>query len=475
MLINEIKQELKCEIWNVDTMALVIQAQKEKLSAKGREMTCLVVKTNCKGKDEFLELLENLKENISEYEGIRFQLACEEYYNDDHGHWFPMDIQIKNGCLHLIITDSIFNPQSTECIAKTTFSIFKDAIIYAYAPDQVLIDSKKQRRDIQKDKESCTRFTAKNIFRLQTRNLFDIFEQHQNTFKLTFGPDGKSNWYSINPENVPKEFAFFFKNSQSLSIIGTLNDDLKNHIINKKGETLLESIARHTEVISTVAKPIKKNMAIQHFKSKLVTQLDTFLSQKTENEVSDIIHNRTKSIFNNHEVLSCKKIDQIESLPILEAMLLKEFDSYLVIKKLLEKGVNINVINDNQQTPLSLAAENGHKEVVQLLLEQGADPNIKNKWGDNALMSAQKGNQKEIMMILLSHNTIKINESNNFGMTTLMKAVLGNQADVVEMLLAFGADPLQKSKQGKTALDFTDNEQIRFLLNKKANRSLVSK
>jgi ankyrin repeat protein len=44
----------------------------------------------------------------------------------------------------------------------------------------------------------------------------------------------------------------------------------------------------------------------------------------------------------------------------------------VVVKLLLEKGAELESESGNGQTPLSWAAENGHKAVMKLLLEKGA-------------------------------------------------------------------------------------------------------
>lgn len=46
----------------------------------------------------------------------------------------------------------------------------------------------------------------------------------------------------------------------------------------------------------------------------------------------------------------------------------------MITKLLLEKGANIEALDpEDQQTPLLLAADKGHEEVVRVLLENGAN------------------------------------------------------------------------------------------------------
>ena len=55
---------------------------------------------------------------------------------------------------------------------------------------------------------------------------------------------------------------------------------------------------------------------------------------------------------------------------------------------MLREKANIQATNDNNQAPLLLAAENGHKKVVKLLVDKGADVNAQGGDYGNALQAA---------------------------------------------------------------------------------------
>lgn len=57
--------------------------------------------------------------------------------------------------------------------------------------------------------------------------------------------------------------------------------------------------------------------------------------------------------------------------------------------KILQKGANINAKNKNGSTPLMLAAEHGNVKMVNLLLESGADTTIENTSGRTAAQAAR--------------------------------------------------------------------------------------
>ena len=82
--------------------------------------------------------------------------------------------------------------------------------------------------------------------------------------------------------------------------------------------------------------------------------------------------------------------------------------------------------DDNQQTPLIIAARCGNSEIIEILLARGADPNAANRW----------------------------------QVTALNEAVVNGHAQAVEQLLAAGADATATNRAEKTFFDYVDpNDQ----------------
>jgi ankyrin repeat protein len=96
---------------------------------------------------------------------------------------------------------------------------------------------------------------------------------------------------------------------------------------------------------------------------------------------------------------------------------------------LLEKGANVNVLNEKDQTPLYLAAEYGYYKVVKKLLEQGANPNL----GPSPLEIATKKGRVGIVHELLAKGAHLGNSSLHYAATT------GNLV-IIKKLLEAGAD-----------------------------------
>lgn len=101
-------------------------------------------------------------------------------------------------------------------------------------------------------------------------------------------------------------------------------------------------------------------------------------------------------------------------------------DTDLVRKRLAQTTIEINQTNESNMTPLMLAAQKGHLEIVRILLDHGAS----------------------------------IDEQNSDGMTALMLTTIASYSDIARELLDRGADPV-------LALSRLDPHNRNFLLDRK--------
>jgi hypothetical protein len=73
-----------------------------------------------------------------------------------------------------------------------------------------------------------------------------------------------------------------------------------------------------------------------------------------------------------------------------------------IMKKLIEKGGNVNCfIPQSKNTPLLLASNKGHFEMVKLLIENGANIDFQQKDGYTALYIAANNNEEKIVKYLV--------------------------------------------------------------------------
>lgn len=116
-------------------------------------------------------------------------------------------------------------------------------------------------------------------------------------------------------------------------------------------------------------------------------------------------------------------------------------------------------------TPLGLAAFFGSINVIKLLLEKGANPDLVSnnpmKVAPIHSAVAHRDHQRAFEMTaeLLKYNA-KVNIAQEGGWTPLHQAAVHGQTDILEMLLKNGADPNAVSEDGKTPLEMAaDNNQ----------------
>ena len=102
---------------------------------------------------------------------------------------------------------------------------------------------------------------------------------------------------------------------------------------------------------------------------------------------------------------------------------------------LIERGANLEEVNDEGYTPLMEASREGHEEMVALLLAQGADINSQTEeTQETALTLACCGGFLEVVSIL-----IKAEADIELGCSTpLMEASQEGHLDLVRFLITHG-------------------------------------
>lgn len=72
-----------------------------------------------------------------------------------------------------------------------------------------------------------------------------------------------------------------------------------------------------------------------------------------------------------------------------------------VVEQCLKKGISVDALDKDGQTPLMWSAVMNHLDVVKLLVDSGANVNIgRNKDGETALMFASFKGHKEVVQYL---------------------------------------------------------------------------
>lgn len=104
-----------------------------------------------------------------------------------------------------------------------------------------------------------------------------------------------------------------------------------------------------------------------------------------------------------------------------------------------------------ENTPLMVAARDGDEKSALALIKK-IDVKIKNESGLAALSLAALNGHKNIVQALLD-NGAPINETDMYNHTPVSHAAIVGHVDVVRLLIGRNADLTIKSKAGDTALD----------------------
>ena len=126
-------------------------------------------------------------------------------------------------------------------------------------------------------------------------------------------------------------------------------------------------------------------------------------------------------------------------------------ESFRVAEVLLaQPGIKLDADNLARETPLMMAALRGNLEWTRKLLARGA---AVHKEGWSAIHYAATGSAAEVVRLLLDRGAPADARSPN-GSTPLMMAARYGSEDSVQLLMARGADVAVKNDRGLNAADF---------------------
>ena len=99
--------------------------------------------------------------------------------------------------------------------------------------------------------------------------------------------------------------------------------------------------------------------------------------------------------------------------------------------ELISKGADVNAKDKDERTPLHLAAQYGHTEIVELLLKkESIDVNAKNKYGQTPLHHAAWEDHTAIVELLLKKKSIDVNAKDEYDQTPLHSAALNGRTEI---------------------------------------------
>ena len=139
-----------------------------------------------------------------------------------------------------------------------------------------------------------------------------------------------------------------------------------------------------------------------------------------------------------------------------------------LVRCLIDNGANINKTDVYGRTPLMMAAEYGHLDVVKLLIDNGANINKTDVRGRTPLMMAASYGHLDVVKLLLDQ--IKVGSNLDLIMSYKQKLPLTNK-QIYSGRNNLGFNINARDKKGKTALDYAhksdeEREEIMSFLRK---------
>lgn len=121
------------------------------------------------------------------------------------------------------------------------------------------------------------------------------------------------------------------------------------------------------------------------------------------------------------------------------------------IKRLLGRGDNVNIRDDDGATPLIHASGMGNMAAMSCLLSADANPGLATINGTTALGAAVLGGHRDAVKLLVGHG-VPVDQLQMHKVTPLMLAAARWNSSMVSLLLELGANPNATDASGDSAL-----------------------
>ena len=132
--------------------------------------------------------------------------------------------------------------------------------------------------------------------------------------------------------------------------------------------------------------------------------------------------------------------------------------------------LSVFLLGSARATPLHQAAESGDLAKVRELLDSHPDwVNLVDEEGETALLEAAEEGHAEVVGLLLERGA-SLNHQDEEGETALMEAAEESQLECVKLLLGKGAALGLLEQDGRNAFQLTKDEAIRALLRSRGAR-----
>jgi len=136
---------------------------------------------------------------------------------------------------------------------------------------------------------------------------------------------------------------------------------------------------------------------------------------------------------------------------------------YPCVARLIEARADINLQDETCFNPFLISCLNNDLTLLRLVLQAKPDLNRLTRFGGVGLTPACEKGHLDVVRELLTHTEINRNHTNFVGWTPLLEAIVLNdggptQQEIVRLLLSHGANPHMTDKYGKSPLTLAEEK-----------------
>ncbi|XP_023228069.1 ankyrin repeat domain-containing protein 50-like [Centruroides sculpturatus] len=203
---------------------------------------------------------------------------------------------------------------------------------------------------------------------------------------------------------------------------------------NVQGETALHLVCQaryfNVDIIHLLLDSGQADLNVQENLSGN-TPLHIFIKTFSSNGCNDV----TVSIFKRMVDGTNINIHNHRGETLLHRMVTSIRDCGELMELFLNRGVDLNVVNERGETPLVCAIDKGYDSTAIFLIKCGTDTKICDRYGQTALHHAAQRNRSEVVAHLLEVGC-PVNGQDVNGDTALYLAASKGNTEVVKLLLA---------------------------------------
>lgn len=190
------------------------------------------------------------------------------------------------------------------------------------------------------------------------------------------------------------------------------------------------------------------------------------------------------------------QIDQLRDNYTLALQIFAKCNNFKRVKMFVQAGARVNAEDGEGKTPFKLAtdgqvreylrknnlllsyAKDGNVEEVKALLNDDKDVvfiNVRDRYGATPLINAAEFGHEGVVQLLLCYKPdINARDSSELQETALHYAACYGYVNIVKLLVKEGAEKTIKNRAGKTAFDYTKNEELCALRSAEDNEELCT-